>query len=556
MHEQGDVTLQTLLLHTENPADIEQAGAILRGGGLVAIPTETVYGLAADALNPEAAKAIFAAKGRPADNPLIVHICDLNQWPELVREIPESAWRLAKAYWPGPLTIILPRADCIPDAVSAGLPTVAVRFPSHPAAQAVIRASGCPLAAPSANLSGKPSPTTAAHVMEDMDGRIDAVLDGGPCDVGVESTVITLATQPPRLLRPGGITLEQLQAVLGEVEVDPAVTHQLAAGVRAASPGMKYKHYAPKAQVTMLSGISEQFVSFVNQWAGRPVRAAALCYEEEKDRIRIPAISCGKSDDLAAQAQHLFDALRRVDDDLHASCAFAHCPPQEGVGLAVYNRLVRAAAFHQIDLTPRVIGLTGPTGGGKSAVSDHLRALGCVIVDCDQIAREAVRDSDVLKNLCAAFGADILDEDGALIRRRLAERAFASQETTQKLDDITHPWIMARVGEQIRAAQKLPVPAVVVDAPQLFEAHGESLCDCVLVVTAPQEERLRRICARDGLTREEALRRMSIQLSEEEFLRRADCVIHNLNLQDTLAQAEAFLRSMNPYGGTADEASH
>lgn len=549
MHAKGDVILQTLLLHTENQEDIERAGDILRHGGLVAIPTETVYGLAADALNPEAAKAIFAAKGRPADNPLIVHICDLSQWPALVREIPEAALRLARAYWPGPLTIILPRADCIPDAVSAGLPTVAVRFPSHPAAQAVIRASGCPLAAPSANLSGKPSPTTAAHVMEDMNGRIDAVLDGGPCKVGVESTVVTLATCPPRLLRPGGITLEQLKAVLGEVEVDPAVTHQLAAGVRVASPGMKYKHYAPKAQVTLLSGTSEQFVQFVNQLANKPIRAAALCYDEEKDQIRIPTIPCGKAKDLAEQAHDLFDALRRVDDDLQADYAFAHCPPQDGVGLAVYNRLIRAAAFHLLDLTPKVIGLTGPTGSGKSAVSDHLRTLGCTIIDCDQIARAAVQDANVLKNLCTAFGDDILDEDGTLLRRRLAERAFASPEKTAKLDAITHPWIMSRVKEAIIAAQKRAIPAVVVDAPQLFEAHGETLCDAVLVVTAPQEERLRRICARDHLTQEEALRRMQAQLPEEEFLRRADCVIHNVSLDDTFRQAEAFLDSLRPGGG-------
>ena len=208
-----------------NENDINTAGRILSGGGLVAIPTETVYGLAADALNGAAVADIFAAKGRPMDNPLIVHIAafeDINRF-SLVREIPDAAYTLAKAFWPGPLTIIMKKGKAIPDEVSAGLDTVAIRFPSHPVAQAVIRAAETPLAAPSANLSGSPSPTTAEHVMNDMDGRIDAVLDGGECAVGLESTVITLAADVPRVLRPGGVTVEQLREVLGEVEVDDAV---------------------------------------------------------------------------------------------------------------------------------------------------------------------------------------------------------------------------------------------------------------------------------------------------------------------------------------------
>ena len=306
--------METLFLHVNDPGAIERVGDILRCGGLAAIPTETVYGLAANALNGKAVAGIFAAKGRPVDNPLIVHICDISQWESLVQYIPENARRLAEAYWPGPLTIILPKADCIPEEVSPGLSTVSVRFPSHPAAQAVIRAAGCPLAAPSANLSGKPSPTTALHVLEDMNGRIDAILDGGSCDVGVESTVITLATPVPRLLRPGGVTLEQLQAVLGEVEVDPAVTHELAAGAEVASPGMKYKHYAPKAEVIMLEGTSEQFVSYVNRHADENI--AALCFDEEADRLQVPVICCGNEADMETQAQRLFDALRRVDDEL------------------------------------------------------------------------------------------------------------------------------------------------------------------------------------------------------------------------------------------------
>lgn len=311
------------------------------------IPTETVYGLAANALDGNACARIFEAKGRPVDNPLIVHISELSQWDTLVREIPENARRLAEAYWPGPLTIILPKAECIPDAVSPGLDTVSVRFPAHPVAKAVISAAGVPLAAPSANLSGRPSPTTAGHVWHDLKGRIEAVLDGGECGVGVESTVVSLACNPPRLLRPGGITLEQLEAVLGPVFVDPAVTHPLAEGAKAASPGMKYKHYAPRVPVKIVEGSGEAYIRFVN---GRACEgAAALCYDGDASELRVPFVCYGQEDDPERQARELFDALRRLDE-LDAKIVYARCPPPEGVGLAVYNRLIRAAGFEVIHI--------------------------------------------------------------------------------------------------------------------------------------------------------------------------------------------------------------
>lgn len=334
--------MKTIRLQADHPTDIIRAGEILRQGGLVGIPTETVYGLAADALNGEAVAKIFKAKGRPMDNPLIVHISEISQWKKLVREIPESARKLAETYWPGPLTIILPKSDCIPDEVSAGLETVAVRFPAHPAARAVIEAAGTPLAAPSGNLSGKPSPTTAHTMLEDMDGRIEAVLDGGPCQVGVESTVVTLATQPPRLLRPGGITLEQLRQVLGEVEMDEAVLNPLKAGEHPASPGMKYKHYAPKANVIIVDGPYESYCAYVN---GQKVPGvAAMCYNGEEARLEVPAVCYGGEEDYDEQAREVFDALRKLDE-LGAKTVYARCPEPKGVGLAVYNRLIRAAGF-------------------------------------------------------------------------------------------------------------------------------------------------------------------------------------------------------------------
>ncbi|MBQ5563810.1 MAG: threonylcarbamoyl-AMP synthase, partial [Clostridia bacterium] len=244
-----------------NENDIEQAARIIKNGGLVAMPTETVYGLAANALDGKAVAKIFKAKGRPMDNPLIVHISDISQIYSLVSEFPEKAKILADKFWAGPLTIILPKSKIIPDEVSAGLDTVAVRFPSNEIARKLISLS-MPLAAPSANLSGSPSPTNARHVRDDMNGRIDAIIDGGECEVGVESTVITLATDIPRLLRPGGITVEQLREAIGEVIIDDAVLNPLKSGERAASPGMKYKHYAPKAHIILLEGSDEDFIRY------------------------------------------------------------------------------------------------------------------------------------------------------------------------------------------------------------------------------------------------------------------------------------------------------
>ncbi|MBO5929162.1 MAG: threonylcarbamoyl-AMP synthase [Clostridia bacterium] len=329
------------------PSDLQRAADLLKAGELVAIPTETVYGLAADALNGEAVAAIFAAKGRPADNPLIVHIAAVSEWERLVSHIPPQALALAEAFWPGPLTMILPKTDLIPNEVSAGLSTVAVRMPSHPIARELIALSGCPLAAPSANRSGIPSPTEAKRVAEDMDGRIAAVVDGGTCDVGVESTVIDLSTTPPRLLRPGAVTVEMLTAVIGEIAVDDAVVQPLKSGRAAASPGMKYKHYAPKAKVILVKGDKNAFVDYVNAHAADGV--AALCFDGEETGLCIPYFTYGARDDHAAQAHHVFEVLRRLDEQ-HVRIAYTACPSQDGVGLAVYNRLLRAAGFEVIVL--------------------------------------------------------------------------------------------------------------------------------------------------------------------------------------------------------------
>lgn len=341
--------MNTLLLK-DNEKDINKAADILRNGGLVGLPTETVYGLAADALNGKAVAKIFEAKGRPMDNPLIVHIADF--WDiikhRLVNEIPKMLFLLADEFWPGPLTVIMKKSDIIPDEVSAGLSTVAIRFPSHPVAQRVIKAAGVPLAAPSANLSGSPSPTTAKHVMNDLGGKIDAVIDGGACEVGLESTVITLATDVPRVLRPGGITVEQLREVLGILQVDDAVVHKLKDNEVAASPGMKYKHYAPKANVILLKCHDDEYIEYVNSRANNGV--SALCCDEDIRFLYVRTYSLGKRNDYTAHAQNLFDMLRKIDDDGVSTTVYSRLPSVNGVGLAVYNRLIRAAGFEVIDL--------------------------------------------------------------------------------------------------------------------------------------------------------------------------------------------------------------
>lgn len=341
--------MNTLIL-SDSQKDIKTAAKIINDGGLVGMPTETVYGLAADALNGKAVEKIFKAKGRPMDNPLIVHIADFSDIGKynLVREIPKSAEKLAKKFWPGPLTIIMKKSNIIPDEVSAGLDTVAIRFPSHKTAQALIKESHTPLAAPSANLSGSPSPTTAQHVINDLNTKIDAVIDGGSSDVGVESTVITLVSDVPRILRPGGITLEQLQDVLGKVDVDDAVLHKLKDGVKVASPGMKYKHYSPKANVILLKCNDQEYIDYVNKNANNDV--AALCCDEDIKSLCVKTYSLGKRNDYTTHAHRLFDELRKIDEDKIINTVYSRLPSVDGVGMAVYNRIIRAAGFEVIDL--------------------------------------------------------------------------------------------------------------------------------------------------------------------------------------------------------------
>lgn len=323
-----------------------KAGELLREGELVAMPTETVYGLAANALDEKAVRSIFSVKGRPQDNPLIVHIAEVSMWQTLVADLPPEAIALAEKFWPGPLTIILPKSSRVPNVTTANMDSVAVRMPSHEGARAIIKAAGVPIAAPSANLSGSPSPTAVKHCIKDLDGKIPLIIDGGDCSVGIESTVVSLVGEP-MLLRPGAITPEMLSEALGrQVEVSHAVSKPLKAGERPTSPGMKYRHYAPKAKMVLVESELCDFIKLLNN---APDGTYGLVFENEAALCLKPCITYGKQHDAESQARDIFSALRQFDE-CGAKLIYARCPDRDGASLGVFNRMLRAAAFEVIKL--------------------------------------------------------------------------------------------------------------------------------------------------------------------------------------------------------------
>ena len=339
--------MKTRILPAADEKTPAVAAELIRQGELVAIPTETVYGLGADGLNEAAVAKIFEAKGRPQDNPLILHIWDAEQMEQFCHDIPKAAYDLAKAFWPGPLTMVLPARDIVPKRTTGGLNTVALRCPDNAVTREIIRLSGVPIAAPSANLSGKPSTTTAQHVLHDHDGKIAAVVDGGPCRVGVESTIVDLTEDRPRLLRPGGITPEQLLAVLGDLVVDKAVTAQIDKDAVVKAPGMKYRHYAPAEPVIIVAGSRDKAAAYIHRHFTPGDRV--LCFEEELPLYADCApLSYGREADANTLSAGLFAALRELDDPrIHQ--VYARCPVGGGVAYAVQNRLKKAAAFHIVD---------------------------------------------------------------------------------------------------------------------------------------------------------------------------------------------------------------
>lgn len=335
-----------LLKADENSLDL--AAKYFSAGEVVAVPTETVYGLAGNAYNGETIKKIFEAKGRPQDNPLIVHISDMEMLKEVASVIPGTAYKLADAFWPGPLTMIMKKSEKVSPVTTAGLDSVGIRMPSDPFAHALIVKTGIPFAAPSANVSGRPSPTDAKTVFEDMNGKIPLVVDGGECFAGVESTVVSLLNETPIILRPGYVTKEDMEEVLGtEVKIAAAVTENIKAGEKVLSPGMKYKHYAPNADVIILDGDINKFAGYVNNHKRSGVYA--MVFEGEESLLNVPCVTYGKFGDGKSQAHELFSSLRKLDE-LNARTVYARCPGKIGVSLAVYNRLIRSAGFNIIKL--------------------------------------------------------------------------------------------------------------------------------------------------------------------------------------------------------------
>ena len=339
--------MKTVICPAEAPETARMAADIIKNGGLVALPTETVYGLGADGLNPLAVAKIFKAKGRPQDNPLILHVADAIQMEDFAHDIPAEAYLLAEKFWPGPLTLILPAKEVVPKSTTGGLSTVGIRCPDNETTREIIRLAGVPVAAPSANTSGKPSTVTAQHVLHDHEGKIDAVVDGGHSRVGVESTIVDLTEKPARLLRPGGITPEQLIAVLGELTVDEAVTAEIDPKKVVRAPGMKYLHYAPQAPVVIISGSRQKAADYIRHFYQPGERV--MCFEEELELYEgCDPIAYGREEDVATLSAGLFDVLRELDrPDIPR--VYARCPVGGGLAFAVQNRLKKAAGFHIID---------------------------------------------------------------------------------------------------------------------------------------------------------------------------------------------------------------
>ena len=515
---------------------IYSAAKILREGGLLGIPTETVYGLGANALDADAVRRIFEAKGRPQDNPLIIHVTGQQWLARYCSDVPPLAYVLARKFWPGPLTMILKRKPVIPDQTTAGLDTVGVRCPNHPVTLAIIREAGVPIAAPSANTSGRPSCTTAQDVLEDMDGKIAGVVDGGPCSVGVESTILDLTCDPPRLLRPGGLPLEELERLIGKIEVDKAVTGTLAEGEKPRAPGMKYRHYAPKAPVTVITGAPEKSAQVIAQRVGPA--SGVICFDEFAHLFSRQVVqTLGASGDKLSQAQRVFDALRSFDGS-DVTEIYAQCPDNRGLGLAIGNRLKKAAGFHvlEAEAEPVVLGLTGGTGAGKTSALRALESLGAVTIDCDALYHQMLEaDQELRQEIGNAFPG-VFAADGRLDRQRLGQEVFASKERLERLNGIVFRYMEPELRRRLAASAG---GLVAIDAISLLEGGLDQLCDRTIALTAPLELRVRRIMARDNISEKYARLRISAQKPDEYYRERCDLELNNAAESAQAFEAEA-----------------
>lgn len=509
---------------------VKKASEAIRNGEIVVFPTETVYGLGANAFDPEAVKKIFTAKGRPADNPLIVHISDIKMLADVCCPN-EKAYALAKKFWPGPLTMILPKKASVPDIVTAGLDSVAVRFPSHKTAKKLISLSGCPIAAPSANKSGKPSPTMVSHILEDYseDDGISVVIDGGQCKCGLESTIISLVNEPAVVLRPGFVTVEQIRKIIPDVTVADAVKNKPDENQKPLSPGLVHRHYAPRAFTVGVLGSSEKAAAYINKeimLSGK--KSGVMCFDGEEGLFLSEAtvLRYGQKDDSKKKAGSLFKILRELDR-LDLDVIYVRLSDEKGVDLAVYNRLIRTCGFNTVDADklPCVVGITGKSGSGKTLISERLEKEGFCHIDTDAISRKTL---DYGKDeLCKVFGDDIVGEDGRIDRKKLASVAFTSENNRRALSEITHKYIMREVVSVLDKNEKNGVKSII-DGAVLVEAQADKLCMLLVEVKADYEVRKDRIIRRDGIDEENAIKRLNIQTYEID----SDYVFRNNDMKE------------------------
>jgi L-threonylcarbamoyladenylate synthase len=502
--------MNTKIIKTD---DLSEAIELLKSGETVAIPTETVYGLAANALNPTAIEKIFTAKGRPRDNPLIVHVSDIEMAKTLGLEIPELAKGLAERFWAGSLTMIFKKNEnIIPDEVSCGLDTVAVRVPNHKVALEIIKLCGFPLAAPSANTSGSPSPTEAGHVYEDLNNKIPLIIDGGKCSCGVESTVIMLDNNRIRILRPGAVTPEQLSE-FAEVIIDDVVTANcqlLIVNCQLPSPGTAHKHYAPKAQVIAVSANNEKaFLSYI---------------DENKYVIENP------------ETHTLFAKLREFDN-LGAGQIFIRLPEPTGIGLALYNRIIRAANFNIVNLSVdfnklNIIGLTGMSGAGKSLAASVFEKHNYRVVDCDNIAKNTISGKKCTEKIKHNF-PELYDERGKFNRVKAARIIFSDLDKLKRYENTVYPFIVYAVIKFIEKYARKGECNFLLDAPTLYQSGADDFCKKIIAVVADKTACIKRITERDGINENDAALRLNSQPNAEFYKNKGNVVIENNNCRNS-----------------------
>ena len=433
--------------------------------------------------------------------------------------------------------MILKRQPTVPDETTAGLDTVGVRCPNHPVTLAIIREAGMAIAAPSANTSGRPSCTSAQDVLEDVGGRIDMIIDGGSCAVGVESTVLDLTQEPPRLLRPGGLPVEDIERLIGHIDVDRAVAASLRPDERPGAPGMKYRHYAPKAPVTVVTGSPTNSARKIAERAGPG--SGVICFDEYAHLFTQQVVrTLGPCSDKQIQAQRVFEALRSFDS-CEVEEIFAQCPDNRGLGLAIGNRLKKAAGFHVINADSQriILGVTGGTGAGKSGALQAIRVLGGSVIDCDAVYHQVLNGSEEFKNAINVRFPGVFTADGQLDRKKLGQEVFAKRDRLDQLNAIVCRFLLPELEAMVEAAEGL----CALDAINLFESGLDRLCDRTVAVTAPTELRVKRIMARDHITEQYARLRLNAQKQDEYYRGKCDCELNNATESPEEFRRDAYL---------------